>query len=146
MLDYLARCGVLVPSLRKSSGRGRQRFYSFGDVVMLRALSALLQRGISVKALREALSTHQKLYERITRASDLHRFMVTDGSRIIFLEDGGRLVELTDSGQLNFGFVVDMVAVRGEVIDLGPRASSQRNKQGIRNSSSKIETTASTRE
>src|SRR5713226_1343969 len=56
MLDYLYRAGVLIPTLDPSPGRGRDRFYSFNDVVIGRALSDLLRCGISVSKLKKALA------------------------------------------------------------------------------------------
>ena len=39
-LDYWARTGLVVPSVRDASGSGTQRLYSFRDIVVLRSSSA----------------------------------------------------------------------------------------------------------
>src|SRR5687768_15820431 len=56
MVDYLCRNKVLAPSTEFRRGRGRPRRYSFGDIVMLRALAKLLRNGISVLRLGKALA------------------------------------------------------------------------------------------
>ena len=54
-LDYWARTRLAVPSVRRAEGSGTQRVYSFEDVVRLRVIKRLLDTGIGLERIREAL-------------------------------------------------------------------------------------------
>ena len=54
-LDYWARTGLLQPSLQVAQGSGSQRLYSFGDIVQLRVVKRLLDAGMSLKKIRQAM-------------------------------------------------------------------------------------------
>jgi len=51
-VDYLARTGLVVPSVQDSAGRGTWRRYSFRDVVALRTVASLRRGGVTVQSLR----------------------------------------------------------------------------------------------
>src|SRR3954468_8093445 len=55
-LDYWARTGLVVPSVRDASGSGTQRLYSFRDVLVLKLVRRLLDTGISLQNIRSAVS------------------------------------------------------------------------------------------
>jgi len=113
MLDYLARTGVLVPSHLGRPGRGRDRLYSFGDIVLLRSLAQILKGGISVRKLRQAFQTLISKHPEITPTSVPARYLVTDGVHI-FLRNDGTLEELP-RGQLAFAFVVKLEKLRNRL-------------------------------
>jgi DNA-binding transcriptional MerR regulator len=76
-LDYWARTDLLKPSLKPAKGSGSQRLYSFGDVVQLKVVKRLLDAGMSLKKIRQAieilreqLPTHPK---RSSTCSDAAR-------------------------------------------------------------------------
>src|SRR5271156_1557786 len=81
MVDYLCRSAVLVPTGKAKPGRGRSRQYTFGDIVMLRALRQLLLCGISVAKLKKALVLIRKHHNEITPESVPASYIFTDGSR-----------------------------------------------------------------
>ena len=114
MLDYLCRTGVLVPSAGRARGRGCRRHYSFGDLVMARALAKLLESGISVSRLRRSLVQLRKHHPEITPDKLPASFLVTDGRSIFFRESGQVMLELS-KGQMAFAFVLELNAVRKEI-------------------------------
>jgi hypothetical protein len=114
MVDYLCRSNVLVPSKGARPGRGKGRQYSFGDVVMLRALGHLLKCGISVAKLKKALRTLRARHREIT-PEKAPRYLVTDGSRVYF-DDGANAVEdLSANGQMAFAFIIKLDRVRDDI-------------------------------
>jgi len=116
MVDYLCRSNVLVPSERSQPGRGRGRLYSYRDVVMLRALSHLLQCGISVAKLKKALTHLRSKHNEITSRS-APMYLVTDGTRIYFRYARSEVMEeLSASGQLAFAFVIKLRDVQRQVV------------------------------
>ena len=56
-LDYWARTGLVVPSVRDASGSGTQRLYSFRDIVVLKVVKRLLDAGVSLQNIRKAIET-----------------------------------------------------------------------------------------
>jgi hypothetical protein len=115
MVDYLCREDVLVPSTPGRRGRGRPRKYSFGDVVMLRAIARLLQAGISVRRLKKALRALRRHYRGLTREVFPTKYLVTDGHRV-FLHDKDALLDLDGSRQSSFLFVLELGEPYREVL------------------------------
>ena len=115
MVDYLCRSRVLLPSKTSSPGRGKPRQYSFGDVVLLKALSKLLQCGISVAKLKKAMAQLRNRNMGMITASHLPgKFLVTDGTTVFFT-DKGQVEDVLAGGQLAFGFVIEIQKLRNAV-------------------------------
>ena len=124
MLDYLCRSGIVVPSKAPSRGRGRKRFYTFGDLVLLRSINKLLAKGLPVKKLAEALGVLQKRFREISADHASPKYLFTDGVRVIWQDDTSGLVDLTAGGQFAFSFVIDIEIVKTEVkSELSKKAS-----------------------
>jgi len=116
MVDYLCRSNLLVPSERPQPGRGRGRIYTFGDVVMLRALSHLLKCGISVAKLKRALVSLRSKHGEITLRS-APKYLVTDGTKIYFQNASSAVIEeLSSNGQMAFAFVIKLRDVQRHVV------------------------------
>ena len=47
-LDYWARTGLVVPSVRPAKGSGSQRLYSFRDILVLKMVKRLLDLGSDI--------------------------------------------------------------------------------------------------
>lgn len=102
-LDYWARTRLVEPSVRRASGSGTQRLYSFEDVVRLRVVRRLLDTGISLQKVRlavEELRAHGRSLADVT--------LVSDGSSVYAVDDDATMVDLLRRGQGVFA------------IDLGP--------------------------
>jgi len=54
-LDYWARTGLVTPSIREAGGSGTQRLYSFQDLIELRVIKQLLDTGVSLQKIRQAV-------------------------------------------------------------------------------------------
>ena len=126
MVDYLCRQGILVPSLPKHRGRGRQRRYSFGDVVMLRVIAKLLDNGISVMRLKQALVALRKHHSQITPTSLPGSYLVTDGRQVFLKHDEATLETLDEAGQMSFAFVIELNTVRLAVMKEAEMVASGR--------------------
>jgi DNA-binding transcriptional MerR regulator len=113
MIDYLSRSKIVKPTVLPQPGRGRRRLYSFGDIVVLRAVSTLLSSGISVARLRKGISTLQKQYGRELRTTPSH-FFCTDGKNVYFRDASGVVSDLTKGGQQVFAFVIDLKRLQAD--------------------------------
>ena len=115
MVDYLARSGIVRPSVRPKPGRGRRRLYSFADAVLLRALNRLLERGIPVARLGQVQAAFHKLMQGVEPGRLPARFLMTDGERAYFRDDPAALVELSGKDGLAFALVLDLQPIIEEV-------------------------------
>ena len=115
MLDYVVRTGLLVPSGAARRRRGVRRSFTFGDVVMLRALARLLGAGVSVLQLRKSLRALRRRHPEITPTSLPGNVLVTDGYSVL-LRDGDDVLEDLSNGQLAFAFVLELRRLRDETL------------------------------
>lgn len=119
-LDYWARTDLLKPSLQDAAGSGTQRQYSFSDVVQLRVVKRLLDAGMSLKKIRQAMHI---LRERLDSDNPLSEVtLLSDGHTIYAAHSDQEVVDLFRGGQGVFGIAVGPVQeqLEGEIHDLFP--------------------------
>jgi DNA-binding transcriptional MerR regulator len=124
MVDYLHRTGVVKASIQGSRGRGRPRLYSYADLLLLKALKQILDKGIAVARLKKAQDQFRQIHaEHADPTESIARFLITDGTKVFYRASPDAIIELSDKNQLSFAFVVDMNResreVRQKIIDLG---------------------------
>ncbi|RRO82723.1 hypothetical protein CXF38_00255 [Corynebacterium bovis] len=56
-LDYWTRTGLVTASITPAAGSGTRRLYSFRDILINKIIASLLDAGLSLKAVRTALTT-----------------------------------------------------------------------------------------
>lgn len=125
-LDYWARTDLLQPSLRAAEGSGTQRLYSFSDLVELRVIKGLLDAGLHLGKVREAVEwlQDQMQIDRPLREANL----VSDGSTILasFDREGTQeyLMDALQRGQGVFAIAVGQIQrdLEGELLDFAPQA------------------------
>jgi DNA-binding transcriptional MerR regulator len=101
-LDYWARTGLVVPSIRGAAGSGSQRLYSFKDVLVLKVVKRLLDAGVSLQNIRVAV---EHLRRRGIR--DLAGItLFSDGTTVYECASPEEVVDLLQGGQGVFGIAV----------------------------------------
>lgn len=115
MVNYLCRSRIVVPAIGRKRGRGVQRKFSFGDLVVMRAIAKLLKGGVSVYRLKRALTRLRSQHPEITSQGLPAAYLVTNGQDIFFRHKSG-ILELLTTGQFSFVFVVEIESVRREAI------------------------------
>jgi len=101
-LDYWARTGLVVPSIRSAAGSGSQRLYSFKDVLVLKVVKRLLDAGISLQNIRSAVE-----YLRGRGVRDLAGVtLFSDGTTVYECTSPEEVVDLLQGGQGVFGIAV----------------------------------------
>ena len=101
-LDYWARTGLVVPSVRDASGSGTQRLYSFRDMVVLKVVKRLLDAGVSLQNIRKAI---EALRSRGT--DDLAQItLISDGTTVYECRSPEEVVDLLQGGQGVFGIAI----------------------------------------
>jgi len=101
-LDYWARTGLVVPSVRDASGSGTQRLYSFRDLVVLKVVKRLLDAGVSLQNIRRAIETL-----RSRGVADLAGItLISDGTTVYECRSPEEVVDLLQGGQGVFGIAI----------------------------------------
>ncbi|MFS8522828.1 MAG: MerR family transcriptional regulator, partial [Micromonosporaceae bacterium] len=101
-LDYWARTGLVVPSVRAASGSGTQRLYSFRDIVVLKVVKSLLDAGVSLQNIRKAIETL-----RAHGVNDLAGLtLISDGTTVYECRSAEEVVDLLQGGQGVFGIAI----------------------------------------
>jgi len=119
-LDYWARTGLMQPSLQTAHGSGSQRLYSFQDIVQLRVVKRLLDAGMSLKRIREAMDILKEQLDSDRPLNDVT--LLSDGSTIYAAHSADEVVDVFRKGQGVFGIAVGPVfsEMEGEVHRLFP--------------------------
>ena len=115
MVNYLCRNSLVVPAVGRKRGKGIERKYSFGDIVILKSVAKLLEAGVSVLKLKKALVNLRKMHADITLEKMPGSFLITDG-KDVYLRQSSGILELLGNGQLSFAFVVDIESVRQDAV------------------------------
>jgi DNA-binding transcriptional MerR regulator len=101
-LDYWARTGLVVPSIRAASGSGTQRLYSFRDIIVLKVVKSLLDAGVSLQNIRKAIDTL-----RAHGVQDLAGLtLISDGTTVYECRSPEEVVDLLQGGQGVFGIAI----------------------------------------
>lgn len=124
-LDYWARTNLLQPSLKAAQGSGTQRLYSFSDLVQLRVIKGLLDAGLHLSRIRQAVEwlREQEIDQPLSEAS-----LVSDGTTILasFDREGTQeyLMDALQRGQGVFAIAVGQIQrnLQGELLDFAPKA------------------------
>lgn len=107
-LYYYEHTGLLVPSLKKSQGRGVPKLYSTEDFIVLRWLISLQKNGIHVNRFRDILDfIKEKMPDVLQTPQNWN--LITDGKSIQFVNKvTSKTFELAkDTGQYLFSFSKD---------------------------------------
>ena len=115
-LDYWARTGLLQPSVRAARGSGSQRLYSFKDILVLKIVKKLLDTGVSLQQVRQAVYQHQN-----RGVDDLASItLMSDGASVYECTSTDEVIDLLQGGQGVFGIAVGRVwrEVEGSLAEL----------------------------
>lgn len=104
-LDYWARTGLVVPSIRNADGSGTQRLYSFRDILLLRIVKRFLDVGISLQQIRVAIDhLRERGVDELTEQT-----LVSDGFSVYEVTSALELFDLSRGGQGMFMISVSSV-------------------------------------
>ena len=122
-LDYWARTGLVVPSVRDASGSGTQRLYSFRDIVVLKVVKRLLDAGVSLQNIRKAIETLRQWGE-----DDLATMtLISDGTTVYECRSAEEVVDLLQGGQGVFGIAIGgaFKEIQGSLADLPSTSAAE---------------------
>ena len=121
-LDYWARTGLMKPSIQSAQGSGSQRLYSFTDIVQLRVVKRLLDAGMSLKKIRQAMDILRDQLSSDRPLADVT--LLSDGHTIYAAHRADEVVDVFRRGQGVFGSAVGPVQqeLEGEIHRLFPES------------------------
>ncbi|MGI8427539.1 MAG: MerR family transcriptional regulator [Actinomycetota bacterium] len=121
-LDYWARTGLVTPSVQPAQGSGSQRLYSFEDLVDLKLINKLLQAGVSLQRVREAISYLHSLGQNLKGIT-----IASDGVSVYACKSAEEVYDVLRRGQGVFGIAIDpvMKELEGSVSQLKLKAEPQ---------------------
>ncbi|MGH2704799.1 MAG: MerR family transcriptional regulator [Actinomycetota bacterium] len=119
-LDYWARTGLATPSVQPAHGSGTQRLYSFEDLVQLKLIKKLLDAGVSLHRVRDAIECLRDLGHDLSGIT-----LVSDGKTVLAGHSPDEVIDLLRRGQGVFAIAIDPVKeeLRGSVSHLRPLES-----------------------
>lgn len=115
-LDYWARTGLVVPSIRTAAGSGSARLYSFRDILVLKVIKRFLSAGVSLQNIRSAVE-----HLKIRGSEDLSAItLMSDGASIYECTNSDEVYDLLQGGQGVFGIAIGRVwnEVEGSLVAL----------------------------
>ena len=121
-LDYWARTDLITPSLQTAHGSGSQRRYAFTDVVQLKVVKRLLDAGMSLKKIRQAMDILRDQLQSESPLTDVT--LLSDGNTIYAAHSPEEVVDVFQRGQGVFGIAVGPVQeeLEGEIHRLYPES------------------------
>jgi len=129
-VDYWARTKFLVPTIAKGEGRGkgRQRMYSYEDIVRLRIARELRDQKVSLETLRTLVDKLAGLGGELPQA----RFVLVGRKLETATSVAGLMAILRRPGQRTFGVLLDLrvllktVRDRARALERGDAAPRRR--------------------
>lgn len=115
-LDYWARTGLVVPTIRDTVGSGTARLYSFKDVLLLKIIKRLLDAGVSLQQIRTAIDhLRQRGTDDLTQVT-----LMSDGASVYECRSADEVVDLLQGGQGVFGIAIGGVwkEIEGTLLEL----------------------------
>lgn len=119
-LDYWARTGLLTPSIAQAQGSGTQRLYSFEDVVRLRIIKRILDTGMHLGKIRQAVEWLRREMEDGTDLSGMT--LMSDGASIFAVGSPQEVIDVLQKGQAVFAIAIGPVVAEltGGLLELTP--------------------------
>lgn len=112
-LDYWTRTGLITPSIQEATGSGTQRLYSFNDLLQMKVIKSLLDAGLSLQKVRDAIEYVQtNMADEWTKAT-----IVSDGDQIYACMSEAELFDVMRRGQGVLGGIVAVDKVREQLDD-----------------------------
>ena len=90
-LQYWDEQDFIRPSVKLAEGRGSKRLYSFHDLICLKVIKDLAQRGFSLQMIRRCLRPLKENAARTLQAADSLRYL-TDGDELFVITDDRRKI------------------------------------------------------
>jgi DNA-binding transcriptional MerR regulator len=109
-LDYWTRTELVSPSIQPATGSGTQRLYAFNDLLQLKVIKSLIDAGVSLQKVRQAID-----YVRKHVADDWSKVNIVANASGVYALTQEEVFDLIRSGQGVLGAVVALDTVRDQL-------------------------------
>ncbi len=109
-LDYWTRTNLIEPSVQPATGSGTQRLYSFNDLLQLKVIKSLIDAGVSLQKVRQAID-----YVRKHVDDDWSKVNIVANASGVYALTQEEVFDLIRSGQGVLGAVVALDTVRDQL-------------------------------
>lgn len=113
-VQYWARTGIVAPSVR----RGSKLLFTFADLIAVKAAKQLIERGVSLQAVRKTLAALRSALPEVDRPLSQLR-LISDGDRLIVAGADAPFEPLT--GQVVLDFTVAQLGREAQLVSPLPR-------------------------
>jgi DNA-binding transcriptional MerR regulator len=100
-LDYWDERDIVRPTVKRASGKGTEREYSYSDLVDLSVVLRLRATGLSLQRIRKGL----RYLRQFKRQPIRNEVFVTDGDDLFIKKKDNQLVSVLRGGQMAFSVV-----------------------------------------
>lgn len=107
-IDYWARTGLVVPSVRDATGSGSRRWYSYDDLVTLKVIKTLLDDGLKLESVRIVFD-----YIRTRLSEPDMKLVLVAGS--VTVADDDAVLAMLERGDFVMGRVLSIGGIRRQV-------------------------------
>lgn len=110
-VDYWDRTHFIRPTVKKATGYGSSRLYSFNDLVRFKVAKTLLANGISLQKIRKSITYLKNNFPDIKQPLEELKFL-TDGNTLFVLTKNKHVIlDTLSQGQMVFTLAI------GEIIE-----------------------------
>lgn len=138
MINYLCREGLITPSSDHKIGKGRKRYFTYQDLLILKMYRKLLNAGLSVKKIKNALDETKEFKKMLASPEEIKyrstglQYLFTDGEKVYFYKDQQQAIEMGTKGQYIFSFILDLILINRELADNVKSLEVARNKKNYK--------------
>jgi DNA-binding transcriptional MerR regulator len=139
MLEHLEREKTFIRENHEDRANGRRRKYTFGDLLILRAINRMLELGARPARIRQVINcirdiegfpSTREAARQATTALGKRLFVTAETAFWVSNEE--EVVDLIAKGQLAFGFMISIRDVAGEIVPIVDQYVSKRlNKRDL---------------
>ena len=118
-LEHWDRTGIIQPSIRRATGKGNRKAYSFEDLIALKVALGFRSEGIGLQKIKATINYLRQHFPDVTSPLSEFRF-ITNGVDIFVITDDSEVILNCLKGQLVFSFAIgDAInELRGTLINL----------------------------
>ena len=105
-LDHWTKAGLAHPANADRTQKGRFRLYSPTDVLALKVAKRLLDAGISLARVQEAIKYLRRQAIKTDNPLAQYTFIANGKQILVLTQDTGKLIDVTKGGQLVFAMAL----------------------------------------
>lgn len=116
-LQYWDEKGIIKPSIRKASGKGTLRLYSYEDLVQLKVVKKLRDSNISLKKIKKSVDYLKSMLLGIQNPLAEFSFITNGETIFVLTNENDKLIDTLKCGQITWHIPIDTIVKEIAVIE-----------------------------